>query len=65
MEICQGDFVNLKDAAAPLGMKYSWLRREAVAGRIPCIRTGGTVGTYKVNVEQVKNALMARAEGGA
>jgi len=53
-----GSFVPLKVAAIRLGLPAAWLRAEAVAGRVPCLRAGRRL---LVNPPAVERALLDRA----
>ncbi|MCL2761077.1 MAG: hypothetical protein FWD70_05470 [Desulfuromonadales bacterium] len=52
------EFLKLKPAAEQLGLPYYWLREQAVSGEIPAFRTGGNKGTWMVNIEKVKEAIL-------
>lgn len=54
------EFVKLKPASKQLGIAYYKLREWAVDGEIPAMRTGGTRGTWIVDVEQVRESLRKR-----
>lgn len=57
-------FLKLKQAAKELGVSYDWLRRMAIKGLIPAIRTELKTegkGTWKVNVDQAKEAMLKLA----
>lgn len=54
-------FLKLRPAAKELGVAYYWLREQAVDGKIPAMRTGGDKGTWLVDTEQVKEALLKKA----
>jgi hypothetical protein len=51
-------FLPLRRAAARLGVPVAWLRAEAVAGRVPCLRVGRRL---LLNPAAVEDALMKRA----
>ena len=53
-------FLPLRRAAARLGVRVAWLRAEAVAGRVPCLRVGRRL---LLNPAAVEDALMKRARG--
>lgn len=50
--------VRLLTLARELSLPASWLRQEAIAGRIPCLRVGRTL---LFNMDAVRKALDARA----
>ncbi|MEI8195462.1 MAG: hypothetical protein WCI73_06100, partial [Phycisphaerae bacterium] len=50
-------FLPLRRAAVRLGVPVAWLRAEADAGRIPCLRVGRRL---MVNQQTVEAALLAR-----
>jgi hypothetical protein len=50
--------VPLTVLATALGLPRLWLRDEALAGRIPCLRAGKHL---RFNVEAVRACLVARA----
>ena len=52
-------FEPLKIAASKIGIPASWLKSEAEAARLPAIRVGKRL---LFNVEQVKRALLEKAE---
>ncbi len=54
-------FLKLRPAAKQLGVAYYRMREWAVSGEIPAFRTGGDKGTWMVDLEQVKEALMKKA----
>jgi len=51
-------YLPLEPAASTLGVPRTWLRREADAGRIPCLRIGRR---RLFDVESVREALRNRA----
>jgi hypothetical protein len=51
---------NLHGLAAALRLPRNWLRREALAGRIPCLRIGRKLLFERDSVER---ALAQRAAG--
>lgn len=53
-------FLKLKPAAKELGVAYYWLREQAVAGKIPAMRTGGDRGTWLVDTEKVKESMQQK-----
>ena len=55
----QVKFVSLRQAAASLGVPFSWLESEAKAGRIPHLKPGRRL---LFNIEAVAEALLERAE---
>jgi len=55
-------FISLRRAAARLGLPASWLRAEALAGRVPCLCVGRRL---MLNPEAVERALLDRAERAA
>lgn len=52
-------FTNLKELARTLGLPQAWLRREADAGRIPCVRAANR---RMFDVDAVLRALGTHAE---
>ena len=58
MDITKPKYVNVKAAAFELGVPAAWLRREADAGRIPCLRAGRK---RLFNPKAVLNVLAERA----
>ena len=52
-------FVPLRRAAARLGVPAAWLRAEAQAGRLPCLRVGRRL---LFNPDSIEAALLERAE---
>ncbi len=52
-------FLTLHRAAARLGVPAAWLRGEALAGRIPCLRAGRRLLFHLTAVEA---ALLLRAD---
>lgn len=52
-------FISVDRAAVRLGVPAAWLRAEARAGRVPCLRAGKRL---LVNVAMVRRALAERAE---
>lgn len=52
-------FESLKVAATRLGVPAAWLKSEAEAKRIPCLRVGRRM---LFNVGQVERALLEKAE---
>lgn len=53
-------FEPLQVAAMKLGVPAAWLKSEAEAARVPCLRAGRRL---LFNVEQVERALLEHAEG--
>ena len=53
-------FMPIEPAARRLGVPMSWLRRELLEGRLPCLRAGGRI---VVSVPQLLHALEQRAVG--
>jgi hypothetical protein len=51
-------FMSVRRAAARLGVPAAWLRAEAQAGRVPCLRAGRRL---LVNPQAVERVLMERA----
>ena len=51
-------FVPLRQAAIRLGLPMVWLKNEAKAGRVPCLRAGNRV---MFHVDAVERALLERA----
>jgi hypothetical protein len=60
-----GDLVTLNRLAVHLRLPREWLRTEAVAGRLPCLRVGRK---FLFNLQTVERLLAERAasnqEGG-
>lgn len=54
-------FTNTSDAARRLGLPEAWLRREAKAGRLPCVHAGRRL-LFEVDV--VADALRQEADAG-
>ncbi len=52
----------IRGMAARLFVTVKWLREEADAGRIPCVRAGRA---YLFDAETVERVLLRRAEEGA
>ena len=50
-------FVSSRQAAMRLGLPIVWLKREARAGRIPCLRLGNRM---RFHVEAVERSLLER-----
>jgi len=46
-------FVSLQGAALRLGVPMAWLRAEALAGRVPCLRAGRRLLFRVADVEHV------------
>ena len=62
MDDIKPKFVNVKTAAFELGVPAAWLRREADAGRVPCLRAGRN---RLFDVEAVVSSLaQLAAQGG-
>lgn len=60
----QSQLVNLRELARRLrrfGITHAWLKQEAEAGRIPCMRAGRRL---LFNVEAVEESLIERATNG-
>ncbi|MFO0840681.1 MAG: DNA-binding protein [Phycisphaerae bacterium] len=55
-------FLSLRRTAARLGVPASWLRAEALAGRVPHLRAGRRL---LFNPTAVEGILLDRAAGGA
>ena len=55
-----GDLCSLNRLAGQLGVTRRWLREQAEAGRIPCLRAGRR---YLFNGEAVLEVLAAQAAG--
>lgn len=51
-------FDSLSRTATTLGVPISWLRREAEAGRVPCLRAGRR---YLFDMQAVASALSERS----
>ena len=51
-------FISLQELAQSLGLPAAWLKTEAEAGRIPCLRAGRRL---LFNAEVVEQTLMERA----
>ena len=56
-----GSFLPVAHAASRLGVPAKWLRAEAAAGRVPCLRAGRRL---LMNPQAVEAALLARAQTG-
>lgn len=56
-----GELLTVSAMARRLGVKTTWLRDEAEAGRLPCVPAGETYLFDAVTVERV---LLDRARGG-
>jgi hypothetical protein len=54
----ESSFANLRRLASRTGLPAAWLKAEADAGRIPCLRVGRSL---KFNVEAVERVLAERA----
>lgn len=54
-------FVPLHRGAVQLGVPAAWLKGEALADRVPCLRAGRRI---LVNIDAVKAALLERARQG-
>ncbi|MEK6675971.1 MAG: hypothetical protein AABZ47_10000 [Planctomycetota bacterium] len=52
---------NLRGVAVQLKLPMAWLRSEAEAGRIPCLRVGRKM---KFNLDAVRRVLAKRAAKG-
>ena len=50
--------LGLKDAARRLGVSRAWLRREALAGRVPALRAGAT---FLFSAAALESAIARRA----
>lgn len=61
MNTDQTAFVSLRSAAYTLGVPAAWLKREAKAGRVPCLFAGRQL---RFNVGAVRDALERRAAVG-
>lgn len=57
--------LSLPRMARRLGVTSRWLRAEADAGRIPCLRAGSRYLFAPVAVETAVAAMAAEAKGGA
>ena len=53
-------FMSASSVAARLGLPKSWIKSEAVAGRLPCLRIGRRM---LFNPDAIEIALSARAAG--
>ncbi len=53
----EAEFIPIRDAAEKLGVPMSFLRAEAIAGRVPVLRAGRRL---LFNVAAVREALVAR-----
>jgi len=53
--------VTLNQAARALGLPHDWLREEARAGRIPCLRAGER---FLFDLEQTRRIVIERARRG-
>lgn len=51
-------FKSLSKTATTLGVPIAWLKREADAGRVPCLRAGRR---FLFDLEMVANALAEKA----
>lgn len=51
-------FLPLRRAAARLGVPIAWLKSEAAAGRVPCLRVGRRL---LLNCDAVERALLERS----
>ncbi len=51
-------FVSITEASRRFGVPLAWLKAEALAGRIPCLRVGRRL---LFNVEAVERVLLERA----
>lgn len=51
-------FEGVRTVAAHLGVPASWLRAEAEAGRVPCLRIGRQL---RLNIAAVQHALLERS----
>lgn len=58
----QSVFISVHRAAFHLGVPVAWLRREAIAGRVPCLRAGRRL-FFELDV--VRHALLARGADNA
>ena len=58
-------FVSLRRAASRLGVPISWLKTEALAQRVPCLRVGRGRGRLLFSVNEVERTLLQRASGDA
>lgn len=56
------NLIHLPGLARRLGVPASWLRREADAGRLPCVRAGSQ---RLFDSELVERVLLERARGSA
>ena len=56
-----GELLSLHRAARRIGVTSRWLRTEADAGRIPCLRADGR---YLYDIDVVTRALSRRAANG-
>ena len=57
-------FVSLRRAASQLGVPISWLKAEAHAQRLPCLRVGTGRGRLLFSVNEVERVLIERARQG-
>lgn len=55
-------FIPLHELSRRLGLPIAWLRAEANAGRIPCLKTARRL---MFKVEEVESALAKRSAGKA
>lgn len=53
--------VTLSQASRALGLPIDWLREEADAGRIPCLRAGDR---YLFDLEQLRELVLGRVRRG-
>jgi hypothetical protein len=53
--------VTLHKAARSLGLPIDWLREEASAGRVPCLRAGDR---YLFDLEQLRELILDRVRRG-
>jgi excisionase family DNA binding protein len=54
------ELLSISSLARLVNLPESWLRAEAVAGRIPCLRVGRKM---RFNLSAVQHALLIRAAG--
>ena len=54
-------YLSVKQLAQTLGLPASWIRREALAGRLPCLRAGRSL---RFDLAQVEASLARAASKG-
>ena len=55
----EAELVPVQTAAARIGVPRAWLKKEALAGRIPCLQAGSRI---LVDFAQVKQLLAKRVK---